>query len=74
LARAAGGEVKVTSSAELLDALAAADDIKVDSSLAGMPMITLRPGVDLERGKPQCCHSCGWSALSDASEDHGTCP
>src|SRR5580693_10002792 len=36
--------VKVTSSAELLDTLVAADDVEVDSSLAGMPMITLRPG------------------------------
>ncbi|MBV8429871.1 MAG: hypothetical protein JO244_01825, partial [Solirubrobacterales bacterium] len=42
--------VKVTSPAELLDALATADDIEVDSSLAGMPMITLRPGVALRGG------------------------
>ena len=42
--------VKVTSAAELLDALAAADDIEVDGSLAGMPMITLRPGVALRGG------------------------
>lgn len=35
--------VTVTSAAELLDALAAADDIEVDGSLAGMPVITLRP-------------------------------
>jgi hypothetical protein len=33
--------VKVTSSAELLDALATADDIEVDGSLTGTPMITL---------------------------------
>jgi hypothetical protein len=42
--------VKVTSSAELLDALATADEIEVDGSLAGMPMITLRPGVALRGG------------------------
>jgi hypothetical protein len=42
--------VKVTSSAELLDALATADDIEVDGSLTGMPMITLRPGVTLRGG------------------------
>jgi hypothetical protein len=42
--------VKVTSPAELLDALATADDIEVDGSLAGMPMITLRPGVALRGG------------------------
>jgi hypothetical protein len=36
--------VKVTSLAELLDRLVAADDVEVDSSLAGMAMITLRPG------------------------------
>jgi hypothetical protein len=32
--------VKVTSAAELLDALATANDIEVDGSLTGMPMIT----------------------------------
>jgi len=42
--------VRVTSAAELLDALATADDIEVDGSLAGMPMITLRPGVTLRGG------------------------
>jgi hypothetical protein len=42
--------VKVTSSAELLDAIATADDIEVDGSLAGMPMITLPPGVTLRGG------------------------
>jgi hypothetical protein len=42
--------VKVTSSAELLDALATADDIEVDGSLTGTPMITLRPGVTLRGG------------------------
>jgi hypothetical protein len=42
--------VKVTGPAELLDALATADDIEVDGSLAGMPMITLRPGVTLRGG------------------------
>ena len=42
--------VKVSSAAELVDALAVADDIEVDGSLAGMPMITLRPGVALRGG------------------------
>jgi hypothetical protein len=42
--------VKVASPAGLLDALATADDIEVDGSLAGMPMITLRPGVALRGG------------------------
>ncbi len=42
--------VKVTSAAELLDALGTADDIEVDGSLTGMPMITLRPGVTLRGG------------------------
>ena len=42
--------VKVTSPAELLDALATADDIDVDGSLTGMPMITLRAGVTLRGG------------------------
>jgi hypothetical protein len=42
--------VKVTGPAELLDALATADDIEVDGSLAGMPMITLRPGGRPRRG------------------------
>jgi hypothetical protein len=42
--------VKVTSPAEMLDALATADNIDVDGSLTGMPMITLRPGVTLRGG------------------------
>ena len=42
--------VKVSSAPELLDALAVADEIEVDGSLAGMPMITLRPGVTLRGG------------------------
>jgi hypothetical protein len=42
--------VKVSSADELLDALVAADEIEVDGSLAGMPMITLRPGVTLRGG------------------------
>jgi len=42
--------VKVTSPGELLDALATADDIEMDGSVAGMPMITLRPGVTLRGG------------------------
>jgi hypothetical protein len=40
----------VTSPAELLDALATADDIEVDGSLSGMPAITLRPGTRLRGG------------------------
>jgi hypothetical protein len=42
--------VRVSSAAQLLDALAVADDIEVDGSLTGMPMITLRPGVTLRGG------------------------
>jgi hypothetical protein len=42
--------VKVSSTADLLDALRVADDIEVDGSLSGMPMITLRPGVTLLGG------------------------
>jgi hypothetical protein len=42
--------VKVTSAAELLEALAVADDIEVDGSLVGLPMISLRPGVTLRGG------------------------
>ena len=42
--------VKVSTTAELLDALQVADDIEVDGSLSGMPMITLRPGVTLRGG------------------------
>jgi hypothetical protein len=42
--------VKVSSAAELVDALAVGDNIEVDGSLAGMPMITLRPGVALRGG------------------------
>jgi hypothetical protein len=42
--------VKVSSAAELLEALAVADDIEVDGSVAGMPMISLRPGVSLRGG------------------------
>ncbi len=42
--------VKVSSAAELVDALAVADNIEVDGSLAGMPMITLRPGAALRGG------------------------
>jgi hypothetical protein len=40
----------VSSAAGLLEALAVADDIEVDGSLAGMPMICLRPGVTLRGG------------------------
>ncbi len=40
----------ITSAAELLAALATADDIEVDGSLSGMPAITLRPGVRLRAG------------------------
>jgi hypothetical protein len=42
--------VTVSSAPELLDALAVADEIEVDGSLAGMPMVTLRPGVALRGG------------------------
>jgi hypothetical protein len=42
--------VKVSSAPELLDALVVADEIDVDGSLAGMPMVTLRPGVALRGG------------------------
>jgi len=42
--------VKVASATELLEALAVADDIEVDGSLAGLPMISLRPGVTLRGG------------------------
>ena len=42
--------VRVSSAAELLDALAVADDIEVGGSLTGMPMITLGPGVTLRGG------------------------
>ncbi len=38
-------KVRVTTGAELLEALAEADEIEVDGSLSGVPMITLRPGV-----------------------------
>jgi len=40
----------VTSAAELLDALATADDIEIDGTLSGMPAITLRPGTRLRGG------------------------
>jgi hypothetical protein len=42
--------VKVSTAAELLDALASADDIHVDGSLSGIPMISLPPGVRLRGG------------------------
>jgi hypothetical protein len=42
--------VKVSSAAELLDALAVADDIEIDGLVTGMPMISLRPGVTLRGG------------------------
>jgi hypothetical protein len=41
---------RVSSVAELMDALASADDIEVNGSLTGMPMISLRPGVSLRGG------------------------
>jgi hypothetical protein len=41
---------RVSSAAGLLDALASADDIEVDGSITGMPMISLRPGVSLHGG------------------------
>ncbi len=42
--------VRVSTAAELLDALRVADDIEVDGALSGMPMIVLRPGVSLRGG------------------------
>jgi hypothetical protein len=42
--------VTVRSVTELLAALEVADDIAIDGSLAGMPMISLRPGVALRGG------------------------
>jgi hypothetical protein len=42
--------VRVTTGAELLKALTEADEIEVDGSLSGVPMITLRPGVTLRGG------------------------
>jgi hypothetical protein len=42
--------VRVSSAPELLDALETADEIEVDGTLAGMPMISLRPGVTLRGG------------------------
>ncbi len=41
---------RVSCVAELMDALASADDIEVNGSLTGMPMISLRPGVSLRGG------------------------
>jgi hypothetical protein len=43
-------KVRVTTGAELLKALTEADEIEVDGSLSGVPMITLRPGVTLRGG------------------------
>ena len=40
----------MSTAAELLDALTSADDIHVDGSLSGIPMISLRPGVRLRGG------------------------
>jgi hypothetical protein len=41
---------RVSTVAELLDAVEVANDIEVAGSLSGMPMITLRPGVRLRGG------------------------
>jgi hypothetical protein len=41
---------RVSTVAELLAALAGADEIQIDGSLHGMPMIALRPGVTLRGG------------------------
>jgi hypothetical protein len=41
---------RVSSVAELMDALASTDDIEVNGSLTGMPTISLRPGVSLRGG------------------------
>ena len=40
----------VSTAAELLDALATADEIEIDGLISGMPMISLRPGVILRGG------------------------
>jgi len=45
--------VRVSSAAELIDALPVADEIEIDGSLTGMPMIYLRPGVTLRGGTLQ---------------------
>jgi hypothetical protein len=42
--------MRVASAAELLDAVATADEIEIDGSLSGMPAITLRPGTRLRGG------------------------
>jgi hypothetical protein len=47
-----------------MDALAAADDIDVDGSLSGMPMVSLRPGVRL-RGGTLCFGAKGIRLSSD---------
>jgi hypothetical protein len=44
------GTMRVSVAAELLDALAKADEIEVDGSITGIPMISLRPGVTLRGG------------------------
>jgi hypothetical protein len=41
---------KVSTAAQLLAALSVADEIEVDGTIAGMPMIDLRPGVTLGGG------------------------
>jgi hypothetical protein len=41
---------KVSNADELLDALQTADEIEIDGSISGMPMIDLRPGVVLRGG------------------------
>jgi hypothetical protein len=41
---------KVSTAGELLDALRTADEIEVDGSITGMPMVDLRPGVVLRGG------------------------
>jgi hypothetical protein len=61
--------VKVTSPAELLDALATADDIEVVGSLAGMPMITLRPGVTLRGGMLRFGAKGVWLTSDNVLED-----
>jgi hypothetical protein len=43
-------KARVSTADELLDALQAADEIEVDGSIAGMPMIDLRPGLVLRGG------------------------
>jgi len=61
--------VTVATPAELLDALATADDIEVDGSLTGMPMITLPPGVTLRGGTLRFGAKGVWLTSDNVLED-----